>query len=138
MGFGSCCREPVCYNRPNLRIANNLLKNKIFILAQTRPTRSGDAPRSLRRWLVWAGLPALAAFTAIVIAAQMNPDAKSRMVIQELLPPMVLTSPAATGEGTEYWGEEKIVRGDTVGDVLARLTDDEGNLIEATEVWHLD
>lgn len=24
------------------------------------------------------------------------------------------------------------------GDVLARLTDDEGNLIEATEVWHLD
>jgi murein DD-endopeptidase MepM/ murein hydrolase activator NlpD len=112
---------PVCYNRPNPCTANNLLKNKTFILAQTHLAQFLDAARRRRQRLAWAGLAVLFAGAAIVIAAQMHPDAVAQVVRQELAVPAVLSAVSGATDDSEFWREEKIVRGDTVGDVLARL-----------------
>lgn len=112
---------PVCYNRPNPCIANNLLKNKTFILAQSRLAQFLDAARRARKVLVVTGVTALFAAAAIAIAAQMHPDAAAEVVKRELAVPVVLKTAPGAADDSEFWREEKIVRGDTVVDVLARL-----------------
>ncbi|MBK8740599.1 MAG: hypothetical protein IPM02_14205 [Betaproteobacteria bacterium] len=121
MEMRSCRRAPVCYNRPNPCIANNLLKNKTFILAQTRLAQSLDAARRAHKLLSGAAVLALFAVAAIAIAAQMHPDVAAQLVRQELAVPIALKDPAPTSDDLDFWREEKIVRGDTVVDVLARL-----------------
>ena len=75
----------------------------------------------------------LATAAAIAIAAQMHPDAKTLTILQNLAIPAVLSAAEAkasdSSEYSEFWREEKIVRGDTVLSVLARLgvRDDEVN-----------
>ena len=66
-------------------------------------------------------MSALFAAAAIAIAAQMHPDAAVHVVRQELVLPVVLTAASGATDDSEFWREEKIVRGDTVVDVLARL-----------------
>jgi murein DD-endopeptidase MepM/ murein hydrolase activator NlpD len=68
-----------------------------------------------------AGVLALFAAAAIAIAAQMHPDAAAEVVKRELAVPVVLTAAPGATDDSEFWREEKIVRGDTVVDVLARL-----------------
>lgn len=68
-----------------------------------------------------AGVSALFAAAAIAIAAQMHPDAAAQVVKRELAVPAVLTAAPGATDDSEFWREEKIVRGDTVVDVLARL-----------------
>lgn len=112
---------PVCYNPPNPCVANNLLKNKTFILTQTRLAQLLDRARDARKLLFGATAVALLAAAAIAIAAQMHPDAAARVVRQELAVPVALTAAPGATDASEYWREETIVRGDTVIDVLARL-----------------
>jgi hypothetical protein len=98
-----------------------LLKNKTFILAQTRLTQFLSGAPGARKGLAAASLLALCAAAAIAIAAQMHPDAAARIVGQELAVPGILTAAPGASNANEFWREEKIVRGDTVVDVLARL-----------------
>lgn len=121
MGFGPCCREPVCYNRANPCIANNLLKNKTFILAQTRLGRFLNGAHGARKGLVWAGLIALFTWAVIAIAAQLHPEVAAQVIRRDLETPVNLLAEHGITEDEEFWCEEKIVRGDTVVDVLARL-----------------
>ena len=86
---------PVCYNPPNPCVANNLLKNKTFILTQTRLAQFVDAARDARKLLFGAAALALLTAAAIAIAAQMHPDAVTQVVRQELAVPIALT--AASG-----------------------------------------
>lgn len=116
---------PVCYNRPNPRTANNLLKNKTFILAQTRLApiaRRIDAALGANQWIALASVSVLCAAAAIAIAAQMHPEAAAQVVRQDLAVPGILAAvPAPSDDDSDFWCEEKIVRGDTVLNVLARL-----------------
>lgn len=65
----------------------------------------------------------LCAAAAIAIAAQMHPDAAAQVVRSDLAAPEVLAAIAqpVDDDETEFWREEKIIRGDTVLDVLTRL-----------------
>jgi murein DD-endopeptidase MepM/ murein hydrolase activator NlpD len=61
------------------------------------------------------------AAAAIAIAAQMHPDTTAQVVWRELAVPVALTAAPGATDDHEFWREEKIIRGDTVVDVLARL-----------------
>jgi murein DD-endopeptidase MepM/ murein hydrolase activator NlpD len=98
-----------------------LLKNKSFILTQTRLAQFLTATRGAPKLLFGAGSFALLAAAAIAIAAQMHPDVAARVVRQELAAPFVLTTEPGAADDSEFWREEKIVRGDTIVEVLARL-----------------
>ena len=123
--MGPCRRVPVCYNRPNPRTVNNLLKNKIFILAQSRLAPFARLIQPVRRAhksIALVGVSVLCAAAAIAIAAQMHPDVAARVVRQDLAVPEILAAiPQLSDDDAEFWREEKIVRGDTVLSVLARL-----------------
>ncbi len=119
--MGPCCRVRVCYNPANPCKADNLLKNKTLILAQTRAAQVAEAARGAHRLLSAAAVLALSAVAAIAIAAQMQPEVTAQLVRQELAAPVALRVPAAASGDLDFWREEKIVRGDTVVDVLARL-----------------
>ena len=119
--MGPCCRARVCYNPANPCKADNLLKNKAFILAQMRATQFAEAVRGAHGLLSVVGVVALSAVAAIAIAAQMQPDAAAQLVRKELALPAALATPAATSTELDFWREERIVRGDTVVGVLARL-----------------
>ena len=98
-----------------------MLKNKTFILAQTRIAQALDAARAAPKRLLAGALSMLFAVAAIAIAAQMHPDAAVKTVERDLAVPVVLKAESADTEDSAFWREEKIVRGDTVIDVLARL-----------------
>jgi murein DD-endopeptidase MepM/ murein hydrolase activator NlpD len=95
-----------------------VLNIKPFILAQTRLQAR---PRTLR-WLRYGVLLGAAIGAGIGIAAAFHPDAVARLVRQGLEIPVVLTDSAAMpATPGDFWREEKIRRGDTVGVVLARM-----------------
>jgi murein DD-endopeptidase MepM/ murein hydrolase activator NlpD len=98
-----------------------LLKNKTFILAQTGLAQFLDVARRARKMLVVTGVSVLFAAAAIAIAAQMHLDAAAEVVKRELALPVVLKAAPGAADDSEFWREGKIVRGDTVVDVLARL-----------------
>ena len=99
----------------------NLLKNKTFILAQTRLAQFVDAASRARKRLAVGAVALTGAAAAIAIAAQMHPDPAARLIRQDLAVPVSLINEAGGTDGEDFWREEKIVRGDTVLDVLARL-----------------
>jgi len=104
------------------KTGSNVLNIKPFILAQTHlasllPKRPGAA-----RWLQRGILLGAAIGSVIAVAAALHPDAVVRLVRHDLDIPVVLTDGASTPSAPgDFWREEKIRRGDTVGVVLARM-----------------
>src|SRR4030095_17032871 len=98
-----------------------LLKNKPFILAQSRVATSAGTPGRVRRWLEWAGLSIVAAIGAIAVCAHLHPDAAISLINQDLSIPVQLTTAENAPAPGYSWREETIRRGDTVGVVLARM-----------------
>src|SRR5204863_7915937 len=92
----------------------NLLKNKAFVLAQTRCAAFVAAHGGAGKWISRTGGTIFAGALAITLVAHLYPDAASRLVRQDLDIPVVLNdSETPAGDG-EFWREEHIVRGDTV------------------------
>ena len=77
----------------------------------------------MQNWLTPVSIVALTTVAAIALAAGLHPDAPSRTVVQNLAVPAILSKAPESSDVTdqEFWREEKIVRGDTVLSVLARL-----------------
>jgi murein DD-endopeptidase MepM/ murein hydrolase activator NlpD len=95
-----------------------VLNIKLFILAQTRLQAR---PRT-QRWLRYGVMLGALIGAGIGVAAALHPDAVARLVRHELQIPVVLTDGASTPTMPgDFWREEKIRRGDTVGVVLARM-----------------
>jgi murein DD-endopeptidase MepM/ murein hydrolase activator NlpD len=97
-----------------------LLKNKPLILAQSR-SASSAAQGGVRRWIRRGAIALGCAAAAIALVAEFHPDASTFLVKHELSIPVALTDGDNTPAPGDFWREETIRRGDTVGVVLARM-----------------
>jgi len=100
---------------------SKLLKNKALILAQTRVAAFIAAHGGAREWIRWGGIAAGCAATAIAITGGIYPEVATELVSHDLSIPVVLTDGGSAVVPGDFWREETIRRGDTVGVVLARM-----------------
>ncbi|MEP6701402.1 MAG: peptidoglycan DD-metalloendopeptidase family protein [Betaproteobacteria bacterium] len=98
-----------------------MLKIKTFILAQSRIAAFLTAHGGARKWITWGGLVSGCIAAAIIVTAQLHPEAATRLINRDLSIPVVLTDGDTAPVPADFWREEKIQRGDTVGVVLARM-----------------
>jgi murein DD-endopeptidase MepM/ murein hydrolase activator NlpD len=99
-----------------------MLQRKSAILSE-KPCSPSVA--RLRRWaLGLSSIPLLGVVAAFGIAPDTSPEPVTlRQVVQDI--PLTLPSPGDSTESEQFWREERIQRGDTVGSILARLQVDD-------------
>ena len=100
---------------------HKLLKNKPFILAQTDVATTEKRRGGRARWLTWTGLGCIAVAIAIEVVDRFDPDVVSEVINQDLAIPVQLSDADIAPASGDFWREEQIRRGDTVGVVLARM-----------------
>jgi murein DD-endopeptidase MepM/ murein hydrolase activator NlpD len=93
---------------------------KSAILSE-KPSRSSASAARLRRSLLWlSSVPLLGVVAAFGIAPDTSPEPVAlEQVVQDI--PLAVPDTATGFESEQFWREEHIQRGDTVGSILARL-----------------
>ena len=75
----------------------------------------------MRKWLKRGGLAIAAGIAVVAVCAHLHPDAATSLINQDLSIPVQLTDSESAPPAGDFWREETIKRGDTVGVVLARM-----------------
>jgi len=101
--------------RPMAQEKNAILAEKAAALTASTTRSRGISPR----WLAAAAVvPLLGVVAAFGIAPSTSTDS---VVLQRVLQDVPLVIPAVEESTAEYFREERIQRGDTLGSLLARL-----------------